>query len=386
MTTAIAVIGGNLQGVEAAYLAKKAGWEVTVIDRRDNVPACGLCDHFQRSDVSIQENLSRVLKGFDLVIPALENLEALTCLSKWHCHGNIPLLFDLIAYQTSSSKIESDQVFTRLPVPTPRQWPDCGFPVIVKPGRGSGSQGVSIIHDPQDLQPFLEGSPAKNVIQEYLDGPSYSIEILGMSEPYLPLQVTDLQMDAGYDCKRVLAPTDLPAQLVSDFEMIAQNLARALKLKGLMDVEVILDKDVLRVLEIDARLPSQTPTTVFWSTGINMLQMLADLFLNSADAQGFEVRTGKGVVYEHIHVKADTMVVMGEHIMSHTDPLRLKKDFFGADEALTNYSRGRDEWVATLIVCADDRAAAWQKRNTVISDIMRQCKLKMYQETWPEEI
>jgi monoamine oxidase len=29
----VAIIGGNLQGVEAPYLAHKTGWEVLVIDR-----------------------------------------------------------------------------------------------------------------------------------------------------------------------------------------------------------------------------------------------------------------------------------------------------------------------------------------------------------------
>ena len=46
-----------------------------------------------------------------------------------------------------------------------------------------------------------------------------------------------------------------------------------------MDVEVILDDGVMKVLEVDARLPSQAPTTVYWSTGINIVQILGELFL-----------------------------------------------------------------------------------------------------------
>ena len=33
----VAVIGGNLQGVEATYLAKKAGWDVTVFDKKPEI-------------------------------------------------------------------------------------------------------------------------------------------------------------------------------------------------------------------------------------------------------------------------------------------------------------------------------------------------------------
>jgi pyrrolysine biosynthesis protein PylC len=48
------VIGGNLQGVEAAYLAKKAGWQVWVIDRKAVVPAAGLCDQFNQVNITTQ--------------------------------------------------------------------------------------------------------------------------------------------------------------------------------------------------------------------------------------------------------------------------------------------------------------------------------------------
>ena len=37
----VAVVGGNLQGIEAAYLAKKAEWQVLTIDRKAVVPAAG---------------------------------------------------------------------------------------------------------------------------------------------------------------------------------------------------------------------------------------------------------------------------------------------------------------------------------------------------------
>ena len=73
----VAVVGGNLQGVEAAYLAKKAGWEVTVIDRKAVVPAAGLGDRFSQVNITSEKDLERALKGVDLVIPALENDDAL---------------------------------------------------------------------------------------------------------------------------------------------------------------------------------------------------------------------------------------------------------------------------------------------------------------------
>jgi pyrrolysine biosynthesis protein PylC len=211
----------------------------------------------------------------------------------------------------------------------------------------------------------------------------YSLEVIGYSDQYIPLTVTDLRMDNGYDCKRVLAPTDLPESLISDFEHVSILLARALGLEGLMDIEVILHNNTLKVLEVDARLPSQTPTAVYWSTGLNMVALIGELYLNRPDQPRTGATPPRGVVYEHIKVSPNMLEVAGEHIMVDTDALRVEHDFFGADEAITNFAPGRDNWVATLIISESDRPTAWLKRNTIISEIRQQLKLDGYRDSAP---
>ena len=56
------------------------------------------------------------------------------------------------------------------------------------------------------------------------------------------------------------------------------------------------------------------------------------------------------VIYEHIKVTNDNIEVMGEHIMSGIDPLKLFQGLFGADEVITNFHPDLNEWVATLIL------------------------------------
>jgi pyrrolysine biosynthesis protein PylC len=380
----VAVVGGNLQGIEAAYLAKKAGWEVTVIDRNAVVPAAGLGDRFRRVNIKTAADLERALKGVDLVIPALENDAALACLERWSQNSEIPFAFDALAYSISSSKLKSDQLFARMDVPTPLPWPECDFPVLAKPSMGSGSQKVSVFHNSEDLNAHQDESVEEWVLQQFVPGPSYSIEVIGRPGYYLPLQVTDLQMDANYDCKRVLAPTDLTPSLISEFEKISRLIADQMALKGLMDVEVILHDRTLKVLEVDARLPSQTPTAVFWSTGINILELLADLFLGNATPRRGDMAAPIGVVYEHIRVTPHRLEVAGEHLISGADALQIRENFFGADEAITNYTPHRQEWVATLIVSEKTRETAWEKRCRVISDIRQHFHLDGYQDLNPK--
>ena len=371
----VAVVGGNLQGVEATYLAKKAGWEVILIDRKSVVPASGLCDRFIRLDVTGGEDLSKALGDVDLIIPALENHSALSSLNQWTWEKGIALVFDPEAYLISSSKAKSNRLFGRIGVPIPLPWPECGYPVVAKPSFGSGSREVMIFHDAGSIQPHISDSPDEWVLQEYVQGPSYSLEVIGRPGRYTPLQVTDLAMDSGFDCKRVIAPTELPETLVSEFERISVSIAEELKLKGLMDIEVVLHNHTLKVLEIDARLPSQTPTVVYWSTGLNMLEVLAALFLHGMGKSPPDSALPKAVVYEHIRVSTNFLEVAGEHIMSGADALRLCHDFFGADEAITNYAPGRAEWVATLIFAEATRETALEKRHRMISELQNRFKL-----------
>ncbi len=371
----VAVVGGNLQGVEATYLAKKAGWEVILIDRKSVVPASGLCDRFIRLDVTGGENLSTNLGDVDLIIPALENQSALSALDQWTREKGIAFAFDPKAYLISSSKAKSNRLFGHIGVPIPLPWPECGYPVVAKPSFGSGSREVMIFHDAGSIQPDIIKAPDEWVLQEYVQGKSYSLEVIGRPGRYTPLQVTDLAMDSGFDCKRVIAPTDLPETLVSEFERISVSIAEALKLKGLMDIEIVLHNNTLKVLEIDARLPSQTPTVVYWSTGLNMLEVLAALFLDGVEKKPSYSAPPKGAVYEHIRVSSNSLEVAGEHIMSGADALCLCHDFFGADEAITNYTPGRAEWVATLIFADATRETALEKRHRMISDLQNRFKL-----------
>jgi pyrrolysine biosynthesis protein PylC len=106
-----------------------------------------------------------------------------------------------------------------------------------------------------------------------------------------------------------------------------------------------------------------------------MFEITANLFLTNDDLKDLEPAGVKGVIYEHIKVSSQQIEVSGEHIMSGEDGLCLEQDFFGADEAITNYATERENWIATLIVSDTDRQTAWEKRNGVIANIKKRLKV-----------
>ena len=387
----IAIIGGKLQGLEAAYLSGKADMEITLIDRNQQVPARNLCTHFVCEDITNKSPiLIEELKKVDFILPALENEEALLALAELSLVHGLKLAFDLAAYRISSSKILSDQLIHEHHIPAPGYYPNCEAPFIVKPSGESGSTGVSYYETAEELEAFLKAAlPGEEwVAQEFLAGKSYSIEVIGRPGNYRTYEITELFMDDIFDCMRVTAPCDISDALSESFSEIALRLAEILGLKGIMDVEVIHNKGELKVLEIDARLPSQTPTAVYHASGINMVSELADLFctgdfsprgglFSSADMPlegGFVASAAKPrsfVSYEHLKISEGVVSAHGEHIISKAGPLKLYRNFFGADEAITNYSPGDKSFLGTFINTAKTQEELENKRADMANQLKR---------------
>jgi pyrrolysine biosynthesis protein PylC len=368
----IAVIGGKLQGVEACFLAQQAGWEVTLIDKRPKVPASGLCADFHVCDVARDiVTLSKLLKRVDLVIPALEDPIALAALNGWAREKKIPLAYDAKAFWISHSKKRSQAVFDELSIPTPRSWPLCDFPVIAKPSSSSGSRGVTKISSDMGLDHFLhrvDSRASRWILQEYLEGPQLSIEVMGISGKYVTLQITELELDNDYSCKGVVAPARISERVDREIREIAITLARHINLTGVMDVELILHQGVPKVLEIDARLPSQTPTAVYSSTKVNMLEMMAEIFVDQTLAS-FAPKMEAGVVYEHVLAYPDGIRIVGENTMGQATYLQLIPGFFGADFGITDFDASTIPWRATIVTSGPTVQHARDRCEQVISNI-----------------
>lgn len=363
----IAIIGGKLQGLEAVYLANKAGFETFLIDKNPQVPARGICHTFVAFEFSPEGEWPGEPEDIDLIFPAMEDSDTLALVQTWADHLGVPLAFDSAAFQLSKSKYLSNALFTRLGLPVPRSWPGCEFPVVVKPDQASGSQGVVVIAGEEQLSTCLKSRQDKVIIQEYVEGPSYSVEVIGKPGAYAALQVTDLFMDRDHDCMRVTAPTVLERSLERDLQGMALKVAEGLCLEGIMDLEVIFRDGRLNILEIDARFPSQTPMAVYWSSGVNMMALLAELFTGKTPlATPGET---KYTMIEHVAVNGSSVEICGEHIMGEQGPLRLLKAFHGADEALTSYRQGTGRWVATLVFSAGSREEVEMKHRQCLDDI-----------------
>lgn len=370
--TTIGIVGGQLQGLEAAYLARRAGFETLLIDRDSLAPARALADEFHALDVLEHRNAEAILKRCEVIIPATENYKTLVGLRQAALRCGVPLALDLEAYNISSSKLKSNELFAEHGIPMPEPWPACGFPVIVKPSGLSGSAGVVKVGTRERLDALRAEGGGDLVIQKYLDGPSYSLEVLAHKGRCVCLQVTELQFDAGYDCKRVIAGPATGRGVEAALYALGDRLSEALSLSGIMDIEVIDDRGELKVLEIDARLPSQTPSAVYHSTGVNIIALLAEYWKRGTLPLWHQMcKEKRAVIYEHLSFHDGTIEVAGEHVLAGAQSLKVYEDKFSADVVIANFEQSPDRWVATAIYVDDDEERVWRTRARAMS-IMRQ--------------
>ena len=353
-----------MQGTEAVYLAKKAGIRSLLIDKNPLAPASEVCDEMGVFDVLKQgEQFIAFLKKADFILPAIENDEVHASLLEISEKHGFKLAFDIKAYALTSSKLKSDELMRRHGIPAPNYFPDCKGPYMLKPSGGSGSADVFPAENAEEVRQFLSEHDKHGdwIVQEYLTGPSYSIEIIGTPGMYRTYEITEIHMDDGYDCKMVTAPCDIPESLKKGLSETAVKLAGLIGLSGVMDVEVIDHEGDLKVLEIDARIPSQTPMAVYHSSGVNLLSELADVTIKGKFTSEIPKRRRYAAI-EHYLINETGVHPKGEHIMGEGRPLLYMENFFGADEALTDYDGGRVPWRGTFINSGETAEELAEKR------------------------
>lgn len=368
----IVIAGGKLQGLEAVYLAKEAGFETILIDKNPDAIACKLCDIFICADIlSEDEKVTKALEDADMILPAMENEPVLYGLAELCRKKGYVLAFDYEAYRISSSKKLSDKMFADNSMPAPRYYPEGDFPYIVKPDAESGSHGVRIINDEKEMEEFLSADNESYIIQEFIEGPSYSVEIIGIPGNYRAYEITQIFVDDIFDCNLAAAYRTIEPELKREIERFALRIAEILHLKGIMDLEVIECQGRIKILEIDARLPSQTPIVVYHASGMNYIGELYNVFCDGTfrcsltDAGAFaslvHYKFGDGVISSH-----------GEHIMTEGRPLNITegvcedvKDII----VISDYYHSSMSWRGTFINRADTPEELMSREKQMLEEL-----------------
>ena len=163
------------------------------------------------------------------------------------------------------------------------------YPCITKPTDNAGSRGVTLVNTPEELDAALaysreNGRSGNVILEEFMEGPEVSVEVIVWQGVPHVLQVTDkLTTGAPHFVEMGHSqPSALPA---ADLEKIRDLAARAVNAVGIDNgpahVEIMLTKDGPKMVELGARMGGDCITShlVPLSTGIDMVKATIDISL-----------------------------------------------------------------------------------------------------------
>lgn len=155
------------------------------------------------------------------------------------------------------------------------RWEQSGRPAVLKPTNGSGSVGVRLIRDKQDLMAYLAAAGRADdgyLMEEYIDGAQYSVELFSLTsigvtrQRYFPPPSFIAQ---GHEF-----PATVDRRVADMLERTAVDACRALGLlNGPAHVEIRVADGKAYVIEVNPRLAGGfIPELVRLASGVDLIQ------------------------------------------------------------------------------------------------------------------
>ncbi|HEY8189570.1 MAG TPA: carbamoyl-phosphate synthase large subunit, partial [Micavibrio sp.] len=166
-----------------------------------------------------------------------------------------------------------------------------GFPIVIRPSYVLGGQGMEIVHGMDDLKRYINtavivSGDAPVLLDRYLNSAiEIDVDALSDGKDVYVAGIMEHIEEAGIhsgDSACVLPPHSLPYKTVKEIDRQTVKLAKALKVKGLMNVQFAVKKNKstgehdIYVLEVNPRA-SRTVPFVAKATGVPVAMIAARL-------------------------------------------------------------------------------------------------------------
>jgi carbamoyl-phosphate synthase large subunit len=175
---------------------------------------------------------------------------------------------------------------------------EIGFPLVVRPSYVLGGRAMEIVHETRDLERYMrEAVKVSNespvLLDRFLDDAiEVDVDCISDGTEVLIAGVMEHIEQAGVhsgDSACSLPPYSLPAGTVEELKRQTRQMARALKVVGLMNVQFAIQNGVVFVLEVNPRA-SRTVPFVSKATGVPVAKVAARCMLGrSLRSQGVRV-------------------------------------------------------------------------------------------------
>ena len=161
-----------------------------------------------------------------------------------------------------------------------------GFPVMVRPSFVLGGQSMAIVDDAKTLRRYLEENPvpagAEIFIDRFLsDATEVDVDAVSDGANVYIAGIMEHIEEAGIhsgDSACTLPPRSLSPALISTIASHTRKIARALKVKGLINIQFAVKDGVVYVIEANPRA-SRTIPFLSKATGISLAQIATKTLL-----------------------------------------------------------------------------------------------------------
>ncbi len=158
---------------------------------------------------------------------------------------------------------------------------EIGYPVVVRPSYVLGGRAMEIVYDGEELARYMAGAVEASedrpiLVDKFLEGAiEVDVDAVADGEIVVVGGIMEHIEEAGVhsgDSACCIPPVTLPEPVQMEIRRATTALAKALEVRGLMNVQYAVQRDVLYVLEVNPRA-SRTIPYVSKATGIPLARV-----------------------------------------------------------------------------------------------------------------
>jgi len=188
---------------------------------------------------------------------------------------------------------------------------EIGYPVLVRPSYVLGGRGMEIAYGPEDLERYfrsaLEAGTGRVLVDKYLRGKEVEVDAVSDGSETLVAGIMEHIERAGVhsgDSYAVYPAQNLLPAERDEIVALTRRIAEALPVKGLLNIQFIVENERVWVLEVNPRA-SRTVPFLTKVTGVPLVKIAVAIALGSSlAAEGYARADGIWPAGDFVALKA----------------------------------------------------------------------------------
>jgi len=299
--------------VHSAWALREAGYESIIINNNPETVSTDFdtSDRLYFEPLTVEDVLNIIeYERPDGVILQFGGQTAINLAKPLHAMG-VPIFgSDFKSIDIAEDRDKFERILNTLGIPKPagravhgvdaavQVAREIGYPVIVRPSYVLGGRAMEIVYTESELRTYaqyaVDISPdpdAPILVDKYVMGKEVEVDVISDEIDCLIPGIMEHIERAGVhsgDSMAVCPPQTLSQEIIDQIISHAIKLAKALEVRGLMNIQFVIDGDEVQVIEVNPRA-SRTVPYLSKITGVPMIQVATNVVLGrSLRDQGYE--------------------------------------------------------------------------------------------------